>query len=109
MSCKGPDGDFFNLKCRYIDCDGVTFGYIATSLTIEDFDGIKLISELSVLPFHLHSQIGVIWERLRKREKSFVELNGFHYRSYSGLCTVQEGYLGNLTRRNVGRSIFREW
>ena len=105
---KGQDGDFFNLTCRYIDCDGIAFGYITTSLTIGDFDGIKLISELSVLPIHLHSQIGLIWERLCKRGKSFVELNGFHYKSYSGVCTVQKGSLGNLTRRNVGRSILRE-
>lgn len=105
---KRQDGDFFNLTCRYIDCDGVAFGYIATSLTIRDFDGIKLISELSVLPFLLHSQTGVIWERLRKRGKSFVQLNGFHYKSYSGLCTVQGGHLGNLTRRKVGRSILHE-
>lgn len=102
------DGDFFDLRCRYIDCDGVTFGYLTISLLIGDYHGIKLISELSIMPIHLHSQIGVIWERLRKRGESFVELNGFHYKSYSGLCTVQGEYLGNLTRRNVGRSILHE-
>lgn len=105
---KPEDRQFFNLTCRYIDCDGIAFGYMATSLRIMDFDGIRLISELSILPIHLHSQIGVSLERLFERGKSFVELNGFHYKSYSGLCTVQEGYPGNSTRQSVGRSILHE-
>lgn len=59
---KRQDGDFFDLRCRYIDCDRVTFGYMTISLLIEDYHGIKFISELSVMPIHLHSQIGVIWK-----------------------------------------------
>ena len=98
---RSQDSEYFSLTSRYIDCDGVAFGYVTTSFTINDFDGIKLISELSVIPIHLHSQIGEIWERLWKRGSFVAGLNGFHYKSYSGLCTVQEGYLENLTKRNV--------
>ena len=92
---------FFNLSCRYIDCDGDAFGYVTTSLTLSDFDGVKPISELSIMPISLHSHAVEIWEKLQKRGKRFVELNGFHYKSYSGLCIMSEGFFGGVNKRNV--------
>ena len=99
---KSSGSEILNLTCRYIDCDGAAFGYVTTSLTLNDFDGIKPISELSVIPIHLHSQIRNILERLWKRGRSFAKLNGFHYKSYSGLCTVkEEGYYSTFSKQNV--------
>lgn len=95
------DDVFLILTCKYIDCDGAAFGYVTTSLTLGNFDGIKPISELSIMPLHLHSRIGEIWDALQKRGKSFVQLNGFHYRSYSGLCTMNERHFGSSGKRNV--------
>ncbi|KAF6220900.1 hypothetical protein HO133_002580 [Letharia lupina] len=95
------DDVFLILTCRYIDCDGAAFGYVTTSLTLGNFDGIKPISELSIMPIHLHSRIGEIWDALQKRGKSFVQLNGFHYRSYSGLCTMNERHFGSSGKRNI--------
>ena len=92
---------FFSLTCRYIDCDGDAFGYVTMSLTLSDFDGIKPISELSIMPIPLHSHAVEILEKLQKRGKSFVELNGFHYKSYSGLCTMSGGFFGSVNKRNV--------
>ena len=102
---KAGDSAFFSLACRYIDCDGVAFGYVTTSLALGDFDGIKPTSELSIMPIRLHSQSSEIWERLKKRGKSFVDLNGFHYKSYSGMYTMNGGYFGNFGKRNVSRNI----
>ena len=105
---KLSDTEILSLSCRYIDCDGAAFGYVTTSLTLNDFDVIKPISELSVIPIHLHSQVRNILERLWKRGRSFVKLNGFHYKSYSGLCTVkQEGYYGTYSKQNVSRAAIR--
>ncbi len=100
---KDRDSVFFSLTCRYIDCDGVAFGYVTTSLALRNFDGIKPTSELSIMPIRLHSQISEIWERLKKRGKSFVELNGFHYKSYSGMCTINAKYFVNFVERNVSQ------
>ena len=93
----------FGLTCRYIDCDGVAFGYVTTNLTLSDFNGIKPISELSIMPISLHSHSGEILEKLKKRGKCFEELNGFHYKSYSGLCTMSGGFFGNSNKRNVSK------
>ena len=101
--CKGLDSEFFRLTCKYIDCDGVAFGYVTTSLAVDDFGGIKPISELSTIPIRLHSQKGEIWEMLQRRGKFFVELNGFHYKAYSGLCTLGGGHFAGLSKRNVSQ------
>ena len=95
----------FSLTCRYIDCDGSESGYITTSLALYSFDGIKPISELTIIPTHLHLHIGEIWDKLQKRGKRFVELNGFHYKSYSGQCFMSGGYFGNFAQRNVSKYI----
>ena len=101
---KDESGIFFSLTCRYIDCDGDAFGYVTTSLALSNFDGIKPISELSITPILLHSHAGEIWEKLQKRGNRFVELNGFHYKSYSGLCTMRsEGFFSKIIKRNVSK------
>ena len=91
----------FILTCRYIDCDGDAFGYVTTSLTLNEFDGIKPISELSIMPIKLHSRTNELNDRLQKRGECFVGLNGFHYKSYSGLFIMSGGFFGSLSKRNV--------
>ena len=99
---KTGGSETLNLTCRYIDCDGAAFGYITTSLILDYFDGTTPISELPVIPIKLHPQICNILERLWKRGRSFAKLNGFRYKSYSGLCTVkEEGYYGTFSKQNV--------
>ena len=91
----------FSLTCRYIDCDGDAFGYVTTSLTLNQFDGIKPISELSIMPINLHLRTNELWDKLQKRGECFVGLNGFHYKSYSGLSIISGGFFGNRSKRNV--------
>ena len=92
---------FFVLTCKYVDCDGDRFGFVTSSLALSDFNGIKPIFELSIMPIHLHSHSREIREKLQKRGRCFVQLNGFHYKSYSGLCTMNGGFFGCLNKRNV--------
>ena len=97
----------FSLTCRYIDCDGDTFGYVTTSLALNHFDGIKPISELSIMPINLHLRTDDIWDKLQKRGECFVGLKGFHYKSYSGLSIISGGFFGNLDKRNVSEQNVR--
>lgn len=101
--CKSREETFFSLACRYVDCDGSSFGYVTASLTLEYFEGIKPISELSIVPFYLQPQIREIREKLWKRGEAFKQLNGFRYRSYSGLCIMTRGYFHSSNRRNVSQ------
>lgn len=78
------DMKIYKLSCRYVDTDGKSFGYVTTTLMITQFDNVKPISDLNVLPSHLHPQIGEIRARLEKRGRLFEMLKGTHYKSYSG-------------------------
>lgn len=100
---KRGDGVVFSLVCRYVDCDGSSFGYLTSSLTLSSFEGIKPVSELSVMPLHLQSRTRDVWEKLRKRGEVFESLNGFHYKSYSGLCIMRDEFLGSSKKLNVGQ------
>ncbi|KAI1389583.1 P-loop containing nucleoside triphosphate hydrolase protein [Hypoxylon trugodes] len=79
----------YTLLCRYIDTDGDLFGYTTISLSIADFENVKPISELNVLPSHLHPQINEIRVQLQKRGRRFEMLKGTHYKAYSGYSTLR--------------------
>jgi hypothetical protein len=82
-------GEFFSLECRYIDCDGSTFGYVETSVEINSFDGVKKLVDLDAFPSHLHPDVENIVERLHARGAKLEQLNGFHHMSYSGFYTTR--------------------
>jgi hypothetical protein len=82
-------GEFFSLECRYIDCDGLRFGYVETSLEINSFDGVKKLVDLDAIPSHLHHNVENLVDRLHARGARFEQLNGFHHMSYSGFYTAR--------------------
>ncbi|OMP85143.1 ATPase family AAA domain-containing protein 3B [Diplodia seriata] len=91
----------FSISCRYIDCDGTNFGYASNTLAIGQFDDVKPIPELPVLPSHLHPDIKAIRAKLSERGRKFEQLNGFHYKSYSGLCIMNQNPFGGPNKRNL--------
>jgi hypothetical protein len=97
-------GEFFSLECRYIDCDGSSFGYVETSLEINLFDDVKKLVDLIVIPSHLHPDIGSLIERLHARGDKFEQLNGFHHMSYSGFYTSRSSR--QLRKRHVGDRLY---
>ncbi|KAF2967591.1 hypothetical protein GQX73_g5990 [Xylaria multiplex] len=82
-------GEYLTLECRYIDCDGLSFGYVATSLEIGSFDGVKKLTDLDTMPAHLHPHAESLVKRLLARGEKLEHLNGFHHMSYSGFYTAR--------------------
>ncbi|KFX91101.1 hypothetical protein V490_06073 [Pseudogymnoascus sp. VKM F-3557] len=82
-------GEYFSLECRYIDCDGLRFGYVETSLEIMSFDGVKKIVDLDAFPSHLHPNVEGLVDQLHGRGDKLEQLNGFHHMSYSGFYTAR--------------------
>ncbi|KAK7423533.1 hypothetical protein QQX98_000991 [Neonectria punicea] len=72
------------LPCRYIDTDGEGFGYKTTSLMIWEFENLKPIVELDVVPSRLQPGIDKIVARLTDRGREFERLKGFHHKAYTG-------------------------
>ena len=75
---------YFHLSCRYIDCDGVQFGYVETSLAINVFQGVKKITDLIAYPSYLHTEPEELLKYLHDRGEKFEQLNGCHHMSYNG-------------------------
>jgi hypothetical protein len=81
-------GEFFDLECRFIDCDGLSFGYVSSSVSIDKFEGVKKILDLDAFPIHLHPEIQSLVNSLLARAEKLEQLNGYHHMSYSGSYTA---------------------
>lgn len=97
-------GEFFTLECRYIDCDGSSFGYVSSSVDIDKFDGVKRLVDLDAFPGHLHPDADKLVDRLYARGEKLEQLNGFYHKSYSGLYTARSSR--QIRKRHVCRSVY---
>lgn len=95
-------GIIFVLDARFVDTDGTSFGYVSTTLTVEEFEGILPISELDVLPAELVPDVEGIRKRLEERGSDFRELRGCCFREYSGFYITRDGYFGGSKKSHVG-------
>lgn len=84
-----PGMRFYSLSCRYVDSDGAKFGFGSTTMTIGDFQDVKPIEDLNVLPSYLHPSIADIREKLLERGRRFEALQGCHHKAYSGFYIVK--------------------
>lgn len=68
--------------------DGTSSGYIQYCYKQSQYEGLKEIKKLSVLPLKFHPRKDQIREKLIARGKKFWSLTGMHYRYYKGLTTA---------------------
>ena len=97
-------GEFFTLECRYIDCNGSSFGYVSSSVDINKFEGVKKLVELNAFPSHLHPHVENLVDRLHARGEKFEQLNGFHHMSYSGFYTARSSR--QIRKRHVCGTLY---
>ncbi|KAI4144378.1 MAG: hypothetical protein LQ340_006676, partial [Diploschistes diacapsis] len=69
-------GEFFTLECRYIDCDGSSFGYVSSSVDINKFEGVRKLVDLDAVPSHLLPDLESLVDRLHARGEKLEQLNG---------------------------------
>jgi hypothetical protein len=97
-------GEYFSLECRYIDCDGLRFGYVETSIEISSFNGVKKLVDLDAIPSHLHADVENLVGRLLARGEKLEQLNGFHHMSYSGFYTSRSSR--QVRKRHVCNGLY---
>jgi len=97
-------GEFFTLECRYIDCDGSSFGYVASSVDIDKYEGVKKLLNLDAFPSHLHPDVEKLVDRLHTRGEKYEQLNGFHHMSYSGFYTARSSR--QIRKRHVCKTMY---
>ena len=97
-------GEFFTLECRYIDCDGSSFGYVSSSVDIDKFEGVKKLVDLDAFPSHFHPDVESLVNRLHARGEKLEQLNGFHHMSYSGFYTARSSR--QIRKRHVHYELY---
>jgi len=78
----------FVLSVKYIDWDGIKFGFDSKELTIAPFHGTMRIVDLGVYPSIYHPSESRIATALKSRGQVFYDLKGVHYKAYAGEMVV---------------------
>ncbi|KAI1865999.1 uncharacterized protein JN550_007977 [Neoarthrinium moseri] len=86
---KGPGGPrLYSISCRYVDTNGERFGYKTACLIIQEFENVKPISELNVLPSYLRPGIDDI--RVRPEQRGRTRCLSPEY--YALCCATVRGF-----------------
>jgi hypothetical protein len=79
-------GKYFNLKCRYVNCNGKSFGDASTTLLIREFRGAMRIEQMRTFPLEYHPDTNKVKQKLIERGKKFTTFRGTRYVFYHGLA-----------------------
>jgi hypothetical protein len=93
-SGKGPSK--LDINGTFIESNGEDFFYQSVSVGIDEYEGTKLLAELSVQL--LTSEIP-LYKTLRERGRKFSELNGVHHMAFDGILIFHRG--NDITRIRV--------
>ncbi|CAG9981206.1 unnamed protein product [Clonostachys byssicola] len=96
QSCSCDDAShYFNHTWQFLgdvmDSNGTFLGTCAIPVTIRYFEGFREMSKLSLLPLRLHPLKDDIITRMTARGRKFTELQGCHYRHYTGMARLLWG------------------
>ncbi|KAI8625310.1 P-loop containing nucleoside triphosphate hydrolase protein [Xylariaceae sp. FL1651] len=69
-----------------IDYDGTDFGHCEKIISIEPYEGVKVLRDLTVMPLRYHPDHETIRAQLIERGKKFVRMQGRHYQQYEGVA-----------------------
>ena len=75
---------WYNLECRFLDCNGKVFGEAGVFLRVAKFKGSKPIETLEAFPLHYHPRYEQVRRELIERGQKFHGLVGSHIRHCSG-------------------------
>ncbi|KAL8794792.1 MAG: hypothetical protein Q9182_007593 [Xanthomendoza sp. 2 TL-2023] len=78
--------DVYHLECEMIHTDGEAFGWTKHPYDIQEFGGMRKISDLSVYPLKFHRNVEKITRKLIDNGKAYEKLLGVHHKYYQGLA-----------------------
>ncbi|KAK3397445.1 P-loop containing nucleoside triphosphate hydrolase protein [Sordaria brevicollis] len=82
------------VSCRYVDFDGEDVGTLKTHLTFRKYTGVVQLSELDIIPLHLHEDGEAIRQSLLARGRKWEKHLGQHYVQYNGLAVIKKEMQG---------------
>ncbi|KAL8810197.1 MAG: hypothetical protein Q9200_002782 [Gallowayella weberi] len=78
--------DVYHLECEMVHTDGEVFGWTKHPYDIQEFGGMRKISDLSVYPLRFHRNVEKITKKLIDNGKAYEKLLGLHHKYYQGLA-----------------------
>lgn len=82
------------LSCRYVDFDGENVGTLKSHLTFRKYTGVVQLSELDIIPIHLHEDAEGIRKTLLARGRKWEKHLGQHYVQYNGIAVIKKEMQG---------------
>ncbi|KAJ6576105.1 P-loop containing nucleoside triphosphate hydrolase protein [Mycena vulgaris] len=99
----------WDLTCEYVEADDDSsaaaaqqFGLATHSITIENFDGTRKITDLTTYPIKHHPAADRIKQKIIARGRKWSSLHGAHHKQYNGLVS-RKLERGRLVVRVDGR------
>ncbi|KAJ6576008.1 P-loop containing nucleoside triphosphate hydrolase protein [Mycena vulgaris] len=98
----------WDLTCEYVEAGddpaaaAQQFGLATHSITIENFDGTRKITDLTTYPIKHHPAADRIRQKIIHRGRKWCSLHGAHHKQYNGLAW-RESQRGRLVVRIDGR------
>lgn len=89
---QGGKCPHFALSVIYVDWDGEKFGFGTEHLKISEFSGTIKINELSAYPMSYHKSESEVAGALKLRGEVFHQLQGVHYKAYTGAMLLNDCY-----------------
>ena len=80
------NAEYFCIEGHYLDYNGRALGKVSEVLTIQQFQGTKLISTLKAFPLHYHQNADEVQLRLTDYGRKFVFLREAHHVQYQGMA-----------------------
>ncbi|GAW14684.1 hypothetical protein ANO14919_040870 [Xylariales sp. No.14919] len=80
--------DKYEVRCKYIEWDGESFGWKQKLIEIQEFSGTKPIQELEAYPITYNKAPEEIQSKLLERGRKFLSLGGLHHKAYNGAIEV---------------------
>lgn len=84
QDCQGRSS--LSLRCKYVDWDGLNFGYRRTIVQIPSYVGTRAIQSLKAYPIEYHPDEASLRQRLIERGIKTESLAGPHYKAYNGVA-----------------------
>jgi hypothetical protein len=102
-------GRVYRMSCRYIDTDGVRFGYRNTHLDIPAFSNLMPMANLNVLPGSLYYWLPYdylqVRQQMKTRGRKFAKLREMSCVAYSGVYELGKAPKGVSERQFVSAII----
>ncbi|KAI1085745.1 P-loop containing nucleoside triphosphate hydrolase protein [Whalleya microplaca] len=81
----------FYVQSEFIDSDGEKFGLRIYTHTIENYPGMRKLSELAVMPLDLLDDADEVRTKLIARGRKFESYIGPHFEQYDGIAVKKNG------------------